>query len=146
MGGMDDSGCGSNGKLTRKIFFTRLKGGSSDGKVCSPRLGRIYIDSNLKIIKKRCSQKSTRLYEFRKDYHQASSKKAQINRFTVYFEQGFLWNVDRELSRIDTGYEQGSIFKISGEIMMKALGEAGDMQKRSTLQDWCNAILEFCWD
>lgn len=51
------------------------------------------------------------------DYHQAFVDKARRQSLYTYFDGGFLYNVDKELARIQPGYKSGDVFKDGRKIL-----------------------------
>jgi siderophore synthetase component len=83
--------------------------GNPTGKFVHRDLGGFNLDTSSPLYKERA--KLDVFTDLNTDYHQQFSAKARNQSLRTYFDGGFLFNVDKELERIEPGYKKGSIQK-----------------------------------
>ena len=111
----------SEGKMTGR-FFHRDMGGFN-------------IDMNSPHFDQKNRKDMIVFDDLEEEYHLKFSKKAQIQSYNIYFEGGFLYNVDKELIKIDPNYTKGDIYKTSRNIFVKNLALYSHLGTKGSFQD-----------
>lgn len=89
--------------------------GNPTGKFVHRDLGGFNLDTASPLYKERA--KLDVFTDLNTDYHQQFSAKARNQSLRTYFDGGFLYNIDKELARIEPGYQKGNIQRRGYEIL-----------------------------
>lgn len=102
----------------QNVLLELDENGRPSGRFIHRDLGGFNIDFDRK------SEKAAGLPTFTsvdEDYHQKFSINARKQSIHTYFDGGFLYNIDRELSRIQPDYKKGRIFDESRKILIERI-------------------------
>jgi hypothetical protein len=122
-----------NGAVTmeahaQNVLLELDREGKPTGRFVHRDLGGFNIDTNSPFYKQRAALDVFSTLE--KDYHQGAAGAARKQSLYTYFDGGFLHNVDKELTRIQTGYRSGSLiysaYEILGKEFTRATGLSAD--------------------
>jgi hypothetical protein len=116
-----------NGAVTMEAHAQNVllevdKNGNPTGNFVHRDLGGFNVDTASPLYKQRADLDIFTSLE--KDYHLASSAKARDQSLRTYFDGGFLYNIDKELARIEPGYKAGSIQRRGYEILAQEFESA----------------------
>jgi hypothetical protein len=111
----------------QNVLMELDKKGRPSGRFVHRDLGGFNID-----LESSSSAKKLALPTFtnvEKDYHQANVIDARRQSLHTYFDGGFLYNVDKELMRIQPGYSEGSVFTDGNKILSSVLSRRSGVKR-----------------